>query len=219
MDRRTFINVASLTLGGTILQGCCELDESCQDLTIPTPPTPESKTAEVNMASLQQAVQTQRCEMWCWAASISMIFAYHKRIVTQERIVQLTYGSVVCLPSGSSYTIGADLSRSYVDVNGSTFRSQVIAGYDPANNYRTINNAMIVDELRNHGPLLYCNTHHAMVLHSVRYTGSDSAPNIVSATVIDPWPSSPRSHNLTTSELYAADLGGEMTFLAAVRVS
>jgi hypothetical protein len=170
------------------------------------------------MASLAQAVDTQHCEEWCWAASISMIFAFHGHPIAQERIVADTYGAVVCLPAGVTATIGSDLSRYYTDDNGVAFRSIVSAAYDPANGIRTLSNAMIVAELLNNRPLLYCNRQHAEVLYSVTYDGSADAPNIVEADVIDPWPFNPRLHALSPSELAPVDYGGDMTFLAAVTV-
>jgi hypothetical protein len=171
------------------------------------------------MATLAQAVQTQQCEQWCWAASISMIFAFKGHAVSQARIVQDTYGAVVCLPSGSSYTIGADLSRQYVDDNGQLFVSQVSAAYDYYNGIYSLSNQMIINELANNRPLLYANLHHAEVLYSVSYVDTPQGPSVVGASVIDPWPFSPRLHPLTVPELYRADLGGECTFLAAVTVT
>jgi len=169
------------------------------------------------MTQFAQAIQTQQCPEWCWAASISMIFGFFGHPVPQQQIVQQTYGAVVCLPSGSTFTIGADLSRSYIDSNNRRFTSQVTAAFDPLNGINNLSNAMIVNELRQNRPLLYCNTHHAEVLYSVSYSGPESAPTIVAANVIDPWPFNQRLHALTPSELTPTPFG-EATFLAAVRV-
>jgi hypothetical protein len=186
----------------------------------PSPaPSDDLKTASVDMSQLQQAIQTQQCEQWCWAASISMIFAHHGFLVLQSQIVLDTYGAVVCLPANATITIARDLSRPYADINGRYFFSRITAAFDPANNIYNLNNAMIVEELRANRPLLYCNTHHAMVLYEVTYTGSDLAPNIQQAKVVDPWPYSPRTHTLTSAELYPINSGGEMTFLAAVTIT
>src|SRR5262249_41710263 len=149
---------------------------------------------------LAQSIQTQQCPEWCWAASISMIFAFYGHPLSQASIVQQTYGSVTCLPAFSNYIIGSDLSRSYIDANGRRFSSQVIAGFDPQNGYYTLNNAQILSELAANHPLIYCNTHHAEVLYSISYTGDPSLPTVQSASVIDPWPLSPRSHALNPSE-------------------
>jgi len=161
----------------------------------------------------------QDCPQWCWAASIAMIFAAYGRPVRQENIVQRTYGGLVCLPSGNPLTIPANLSQTWIDDNGRTFRSSVVAAYDPMNNVRAISNQFIVDELANDRPLLYCNRHHAMVLVAADFFPSPMGPQIVAGGVLDPWPGSPDFHALSQGELFDADRGGEMMFLGSVRIS
>jgi hypothetical protein len=161
----------------------------------------------------------QDCPQWCWAASISMIFAAYGHPVKQEKIVQRTYGSLVCLPSGNPLTIPANLSQTWIDDNGETFTSTVVAAYDPMNNVQTLFNPVIVDELANDRPLLYCNRHHAMVLVAADYVPRPWGTQILAGGVLDPWPESPDFHPLTQMELLAAGQGGEMMFLGTVRIS
>jgi len=177
------------------------------------------QTARVNMDQLAQSISTQQCEQWCWAASISMIFGFYGHPISQSQIVQPTYVNILCLPAGSSTTIGIDLSRPWIDSRGVPFSSRVEAAYDYFNGFNTFaGNAAIVAALNANNPMLYCNRSHAMVLYSVQYVDSPYGPDIRRADVIDPWPFSQRSHALTNNELFRADLGGEMTFLAQVRV-
>jgi hypothetical protein len=175
--------------------------------------------AEVNIPQLIAAINTQQCPEWCWAASISMIFGFYGHPIDQKEIVKQTYGNVLCFPAGSSRTIGRALSRRWEDANGDFFKSTVVAAYDPANNINAINNAIIVNELANDHPLLYCNTSHAMVNYAVDYIPTQFGPNVQAVGVVDPWPYSPRLHPLSPAEMRASVFpGGQMTFLASVRV-
>ena len=40
----------------------------------------------------------QHMNVWCWAACISMVFAYYRHPVSQPRIVAETWGDIVNLP-------------------------------------------------------------------------------------------------------------------------
>lgn len=175
--------------------------------------------AEVNIPQLIAAINTQQCPEWCWAASISMIFSFYGHPIDQKEIVRQMFGNVVCFPAGSTLTIASALSRAWRDANGNVFRSRVVAAYDPANGINAINNTIIVNELQNDNPLLYCNQSHAMVNYLVDYTPTPSGPYVRAVGVVDPWPYSPRTHPLSGPEMLPVTLGGQMTFLASVRVS
>ncbi|HKW18572.1 MAG TPA: papain-like cysteine protease family protein [Terriglobales bacterium] len=171
------------------------------------------------MPQLAQIVTQQQCELWCWAACISMMFDFYGHPLTQAEIVLATYGNVVCLPAGSSTTIGRDLSRPWIDDNGIPFLSQITAAYDFFNGINFFDNNMVVSQLSSNNPLLYCNTHHAMVVYAVDYIPTAGEPNVVAVHVVDPWPFSPQTHLLTAPEMVPANLGGEMTFLASVHLT
>jgi hypothetical protein len=51
------------------------------------------------------------------------------------------------------------------------------------------------------------------------YRGAIGPTQVAAIGVLDPWPGSPAYHPLSPLESIATLLGGEMTFLAAVRVS
>ena len=180
------------------------------------PPTPMGIPKRVFVS--QPAVIRQNCPEWCWAASIAMIFAYHNHPVAQETIVAQTFGNLACQGSRDTATIGRDLSRSWTDINGRTFRSQVVAAYDPMNGIFNMNNGFIRSELAANRPLLYCNTHHAMVNVTFEFYESPMGIQPISAGVLDPWPGSPPFHPLTMAEMVPLNLQGQMTFLAAVQV-
>lgn len=159
----------------------------------------------------------QQCALWCWAASIAMIFESHDHPLDQHTIVQATFGANICVSSGNTYNIGQNLSRSWIDVNGRGFTSRVVAAYDAMNGINNLTNDYIVDQLSNNHPLLYCNRHHAMVLVSIDYLETPQGRFPQTAGVLDPWPSM-GFHQLTQNEIYMAGIGGDMTFLAAVDV-
>jgi hypothetical protein len=160
----------------------------------------------------------QDCPEWCWAACISMIFAAHGRLVPQEAIVQRVFGGLVCAPAPGS-TMAEALSAVWTDTSGSTFESRVVAAYDQMAGVNAITNGFIVNELANDQPILYANTHHAMVLTAVDYFDTPMGPEVVAAGVLDPWPVSPAFHPLSQPELFPVFSGGQMAFLAAVRIS
>jgi hypothetical protein len=161
----------------------------------------------------------QNCPLWCWAASISMIFASHGHRVAQELIVRRTFGAQICVSSGNTSSIANDLSQTWVNSQGRQFDSTISAAYDYWNGINNLDNSLIVEQLTNDKPLLYCNEHHAMVLVSVDYYDTPYGTNIVSAGVLDPWPDGPGYHRLTSREIFPAHNSGQLTFLAAVEVS
>jgi hypothetical protein len=160
----------------------------------------------------------QQCAEWCWAASASMIFDMNGHATDQVRIVSAVFGGPVCAPAGKSSVIGAVLSASWQDDGGNTFQSHVSSAYDAANGINMISNAFILNELANNRPLLYANTHHAMVVVGVKYFPTPAGPNVVEVEVLDPWPWSPAVHTLSPPKMVRSMVGGQMTFLAAVGV-
>ena len=180
-----------------------------------------------NFGGLQRAyvehpqIIRQQCPQWCWAASASMIFAHLGHPVDQMKIVQRLFGGLVCAPSGNTINIARVLSAPWIDDNGQPFQCQIVGAYDPMNGIAAINNQFIINELVNDRPLLYCNTHHAMVVVDFNYAVAPNGMIVPQQVgVLDPWPMSPAFHPLTLPEMTGATVmpGGEMTFLAAVHV-
>jgi hypothetical protein len=126
--------------------------------------------------------------------------------------------NVVCLPAGSTTTVGRDLSRPYVDDNRVPFQSVILSAYDFFNGIDTFTPQTIINALNSNNPLLYCNTQHAMIVYSVTYISTPNGPNIQTVQVVDPWPFNPRFHSLTPPEIVTANFGGQMTFLAEVKL-
>ena len=100
----------------------------------------------------------------------------------------------------------------------SPWSEHITAAYDPMNGVNAMNNFEIINELENDRPILYCNTHHAMVGVSIDYFNTPSGPNVVAFGVLDPWPYSPAFHYLSQPEMIPAHMGGQMLFAASVDI-
>lgn len=221
MKRRQFLRSLSLLSIPTIAPAYAQLGAPPTLMRFPAFPAfaPPGARFSVNIPQMIAAGAVQLCPEWCWATSISMIFAFHGHPVDQRRIVAETYGNVVCVPAESSTTIAQDLSRSWVDDNGQPFTSRILAAYDVYNGVYAINNPIIINELQSNRPLLYCNTHHAMVMCSLTVGATPFGPQVVEIDAVDPWPPSYGIHPLSLPEgVPARPNGGQMTFLAAVEI-
>jgi hypothetical protein len=151
-----------------------------------------------NLATMFADYQT-RTE-WCWAASISMIFQYYGHSVSQERIVQETWGKIENLP-GSNQQILSDLSRDWTDDDDIEFHTSCDA--------MSANPVTAAQDLAGNRPLIVCSLGHAMVLTALTYVLDPSAPGggqVTSATVRDPWPSNGGRRILSPQEWYNISL-------------
>jgi hypothetical protein len=147
-----------------------------------------------------------------------MIFAAHGHIVPQEAIVQRVFGALPCAPAPGGLAMAQALSANWKDASGTTFQSHVVAAYDQQVGVNQITNNFIINEISNDRPVLYANTHHAMVVTEIDYFDTPMGPNVVGVGVLDPWPYSPGFHPLSPPELAPVYSGGQMMFLAAVHI-
>jgi hypothetical protein len=158
-----------------------------------------------------------------------MIYAAHGHYVDQRVFVNALYGNpLTCAPAQRAINIAAELSGQWVDSSENVFQSQVTAAYDAAYG-NSLNNAIIVNELLADRPLLYCNTHHAMMVVSADYVLPpvlNAIPMIMQVGVLDPWPNSAPYHLLSQPEIYPVQVfvpgslvQGQMTFLASVQTT
>jgi hypothetical protein len=170
--------------------------------------------ASVSPQAFAQNFHSQQLPEWCWAASISNIFAYYGHPLRQDEIVQAVYGTVANLPAISARLIAAQVNRTWRDDNGTPFQARLTAAYDAQARVLAINNMYIVNELSHGRPLLVCNTHHCMVVTAVDYTPLQ----LIQVWVFDPWPLSPSVHPLQPIEALAADQGGQLMFVGALTV-
>ena len=173
--------------------------------------------ASVSHDDFAQSFESQQQTEWCWAASVSNIFAYYGHPVSQQTIVQTVYGNNGNYPA-LPIVISRVVNRTWKDDNGVEFRSRLISAYDLASGVNNMSNATIIDELTNNHPLLVANTHHCMVITAVDFIPYTT--NIQGGIVFDPWPLSDEVHYLSYPEIIPAYLyGGQCTYIAAVRLT
>jgi Peptidase_C39 like family len=132
----------------------------------------------------------QKGSQWCWAASLQMIFNYYGVAVTQEQIVDWTYGADPYsgyLPDwpASLQTITDNLNHQHVDNNNRSYTVQasVTLGV-PSTNY-------LVQELSQHRPVLVSyvtspESAHAVVLTGCSYQPTINGPLVETLIVRDP---------------------------------
>lgn len=167
---------------------------------------------------LQHAYDTQHASQWCWAACISMVFAFYGHPVRQERIVRDAYGGIYDLPSGSGLKIASELDRSWTDDRGNRFRSRLRALFDAHAGRESIDNAMVVEALARGRPLIVGARDHTVVLTAVDYVPAPEGPDLLAAGVFDPWPGiGPR--DLAEDEMTPLAEGGSLGFVALPEVS
>lgn len=166
----------------------------------------------------QNAYQNQRSSQWCWAAAISMLFNYYRHPVSQQAIVQSLYGTLVNLPSGTGWNIASRVNRTWVDGNGKRFRATLTGAYDFDAGVMTVSNWMLVNELDQDRPVIIGTRGHAVVGTAIQYLQTPTGPYITSIGVFDPWPGR-GARSLDPGEALAMHMGGELRFLATVRIT
>jgi hypothetical protein len=163
-------------------------------------------TAGIRSSVATTFAHTQDADMWCWAASISMIFEYYGHPVAQERIVEEAWGSIVDLPADPA-RITSSLNRDWTDDNDDEFTS--------TSDSFSVNAITAAQDLAEDHPLIIGALGHATVLTALTYVQNPSAPGgatVTLATVRDPWPGNGGKRNLSPQEWYNVD------FAARVRV-
>ncbi len=159
----------------------------------------DSRIADVTAAS----VGGQHMSQWCWAACIEMVFQYYGYSISQEKIVQQTWGEIINQPAKAEHILG-HLNRRWVDDNGRRFS---VTG-----DRYSANPVSASIDLSNNQPLIIGTQGHAMVLTSLLYVRDQwGRGQVRSAVVRDPWPNKGRRH-LTPAEWYGTQ------FLARIRI-
>lgn len=177
-----------------------------------------------------QAYQAQQQDEWCWAASISMIWAYYGYQISQQEIVSSVYGAVVDWPAQTTSQLLGVLNGTRVDDTGAKFVSRVSGLYDATTGIDTVSYANLGAALNNNQPIMIGMLNgggggHAVVLTAIQYyqipgEGVDpTGGNIIAAGIFDPWPGNgARTLNLP-QDLLPAPAGGNLEFVATVNVS
>jgi hypothetical protein len=160
---------------------------------------------------VRQMAVAQEQPNWCWAASISMIFAHHGYRVPQQEIVKGAFGVATALPAPSGETMTNVLSVAWIDQDAKPFRPSALASDAFAKRYQ-VSNDQVLAELAAGRPLLIGASRHAVVLVGLEFQRlAGGAVRITSGTVIDPQPGR-GIRPMLTAEL-------RPTYVAAVRVA
>ena len=178
MNRRTFVTSILTALPMELYVGKALADVQCGPQ---LPPAGfQSCSTGIEVSQFNAVYDTQYMNEWCWAACISMVFAYYGHPVSQARIVADAWGGVVNMP-GSPGQILSALNRVWRDDRN--FRFKVDGDLFSANSMTAS------QDLSNNMPLIICSLGHAMVftrLDYIREPNGNGAPQ--SAYVRDPWP-------------------------------
>jgi hypothetical protein len=175
-------------------------------------------TSQVDFMSFAEtAFMSQQQSQWCWAASLSMLYAYYQHPVSQSRLVDEVYGGAQNIPA-SSYTIASKLNGCFVDDAGDSFQSILVAAYDAQAGINAISNQQIIAALDQGRPLIIGTRSHAMVLTAIQYYQTPQGPFVVAAGVFDPWPGV-GARALETDELSPVESGGSLRLLALPRIT
>jgi hypothetical protein len=95
MDRRAFLRGGIAGASAWLAPKTVFASQSCgQAATTPYGPV-QRCTAGIKSVALQPVQSYQQQNEWCWAACISMVFAYYGHRVSQQRIVKEVWGRVV----------------------------------------------------------------------------------------------------------------------------
>lgn len=158
--------------------------------------TQQALSQQLNYVGIQSEkfnyyTSSQRNSNWCWAASIQMILNYYGVNITQEQIVEKSYGksSNGKLPNwtGSFNIITSNLNNWSADNDGDEYKVAANISYGAPTP------AYLIQELAAQRPVLIgyqtsATTGHAVVVTACSYTQGAYGPIIQSIVVRDPWP-------------------------------
>jgi len=145
-------------------------------------------TAGMDDARVRAIAISQDKSQWCWAASISMIFASHGFRLPQDVIVKDINGNLEDLNAPSGEFMTNALRRQWLNPEGRQVAVSTRTGDIAANRYE-VSNAAIATELAEGRPLLIGTRGHAMVLVKANYERRRNGDVVITGgTVIDPLP-------------------------------
>jgi len=132
--------------------------------------------SEIPFSGFVAKYEPQYQSQWCWAACISMVFSFHGRRVSQERIVREAYGAPFNMPALSGMVISQQLSRRWIADDGQRFRSRIRGVYDPLAGVTALQDVQIFAELDAERPVIVGARSHAVVLTSCDFLATNRSP-------------------------------------------
>lgn len=135
----------------------------------------------------------QATPVWCWAASLSALFAYYGHPVSQQTIAYRYFPPGVVTPGPPIVLMNA-LNTTWTDDNGQKFQVQsAITNRFPVpptgmTGPFQVSNQDILNALQAEKPVFYADLTHAMVLVQADYVYSPFAvgPQVMAGGAIDP---------------------------------
>ena len=166
----------------------------------------------------------QQTPVWCWAATLQMIFRWYGKNISQKNIVLQTFGAVVALPA-DPFVLVNSIKKSYTDDSGNIFQVNSEIWSQDFNIYQ-LDNYSLINELSAEHPMIVCNSSHMMVLIGVCYFRPQFGPlQLIQAWVADPFLSGQVTPDLPSGyrylfpyEMIPTMNGGQLRFVAAVSV-
>jgi hypothetical protein len=179
--------------------------QTCSPLIDPWGNRLQNCDANIPSSAFQFVRTTQRGMVWCWAATLEMIFRWHGQQISQEDIVLQTFGRLVDAPADPLTLLNA-VSRRYETLTGSfRVRSKV---WSPDFGINQINNMDLIAALRANQPVVVCNASH-MVLIGMNYL---QAPNGM-VQVRQAWVADPLLRGSVTAHMGASQLPAGFRYL------
>ncbi len=124
--------------------------------------------------------ETQKMSVWCWAASLSLIYTAEGHPISQEQIISQNFDSPGNIPSGDFLNFVDRLNRDYLDANGKKFTSSSMQIFSTEDAARSLSEGF---------PILFASSHHAIVQTSMTYLHSFSGFYVMKTGVFwDPAP-------------------------------
>ncbi len=150
-------------------------------------------------------VIAQQTAVWCWAASLAMLFDYYGHPVQQARIVSRYFLAPIPV-TGPPWVLTQALNTTWTDDNGRQFRvrSRITDRY--TGSLFQVSDTDVLNALAADQPVFYADATHAMILVQADYTNSPFGPYVRAGWAIDPWPLSLGFRQLQPHELQATYL-------------
>jgi hypothetical protein len=215
--RQVLASVAAL--GGGLLGGGARAELNCSAV-----PGGQVCDALIRTSRFASVRAVQETLVWCWAATLEMIFRWHGKSISQSSIVSQTFGGPVVTTANPLVLINA-VNRDYRDDLGRRFRVRSRV-WGPDYGLAQIDNRTVIESLRRERPLVVCNLSHMMALVGVNFVQGPMGLQIRQAWVADPMLVGQVSPDLAAGfryllppELVPATQGGQLRFMADVSLS
>lgn len=220
VDRRLFLSLACASAAHLALTG-----QALGELVCGSTPAGQSCDARILSSRFASVRAVQRTLVWCWAATLEMIFRWHGRSISQESIVVQTFGTAAVVQANPIVLINA-INRTYRDDSGAAFQVRARV-WGPDYQMAQIDNGTLINSLSRDRPLVVCNMSHMMVLIGMNYLRyPNGMVEVRQAWVADPMligqvtnDLAPGFRYLQPAEMIPMTAGGQLRFAADLDVS